>query len=629
MMRLLRAFGPVVLVLAAADAYLARTTVPHREVDPRLFLQALALWAAFTAIALVPAAATQAVLARRRSARTPDAPQPTTVGAAAVLAFWAALPVVLHHRLDAFTGSGQDLTRLRAAGPWLLALGVGAALALIAWAAARVLRRVPQRSLLVAAGAAALAVGLFLPRAERPSELRDVGDATGKPNLMLLVWDTCRADHTAPYGYERETTPHLARFAEDALVFEEARSATIFTFTSHLTMLTGVMPSVHGARLLSTRYDPRKATTIAEILRAEGYRTGGFVGTDVLAGRTGIRHGFEVYSDQVDPPVCDTYAWKLVHDLQAILALRVRALRNNGLPHWFQDFQRPAPGVLADALEWIERDDPRPWFCMINLYDVHWPYVPGPEARDVLVREYNGAFDGYLFRSDAYVEGTVPSAEDAQHLRDLYDAELLQLDRDVAAFLGALDLEHIGVVLTADHGEAFGEAGTWKHENIFEPQLTVPMLVRLPGATRKGRVATRAAGVDVAPTLLGMAGIPIPAVVQGADLSHEVPDPERVILVEDSDSMNPEMIRLALYRGRWKLCRHGKLDAYTYTLHDLETDRVGEHDVSAEHPAVAAELIAMLVEIRGDLDRLLAEQELDLGASRDALQALGYAGEED
>jgi hypothetical protein len=126
-----------------------------------------------------------------------------------------------------------------------------------------------------------------------------------------------------------------------------------------------------------------------------------------------------------------------------------------------------------------------------------------------------------------------------------------------------------------------------------------------------------------------MAGIPIPAVVQGADLSHEVPDPERVILVEDSDSMNPEMIRLALYRGRWKLCRHGKLDAYTYTLHDLETDRVGEHDVSAEHPAVAAELIAMLVEIRGDLDRLLAEQELDLGASRDALQALGYAGEED
>jgi len=642
MKRLLSTAPLVVLALAAADTVLARRSVPHRPVEADLFVQAGLLWLVFVLLALLPAWLLLRVSARRRGddlgaglddGRGDD--RPGAVGAGMTLAFCAALPVVLHHALDEYTGSGQDVSHLKSAWPWLAAAGFAAGWAAVAWGLAKLLARAPGKPVAAAIALVSLVCGLFLPTqlepppVKRAPDVPGAPDATGKPNLLLLVWDTTRADHTGPYGYARDTTPHLARLAEESLVFEEARSATIFTFTSHLTMLTGVMPSVHGARLLSTRYDPRKATTIAEILREEGYRTGAFVGTDVLAGRTGIRHGFERYCDAVDPPVCDTHAWKLVHDVQSLLALRFRAFKNNGLPHWIQDFQRPAPDVLAEAREWIEQDDPRPWFCMINLYDVHWPYLPGPEARDVMVRAYNGAWDGYLFRSDAYVPGSRPDAEGTAHLRDLYDAEMLELDRNVAGFLEGLDLDRTGVLITSDHGEAFGEAGTWKHEDIFEPQLTIPFVVRLPGATRAGRVATRAAGMDVAPTLLGMAGVDIPEIVQGVDLSREVPDFEREIMVEDSDSMNPDLIRLALYRGRWKLCRFGKLDEYEYTLHDLSTDRVGEIDVSAQHPELKAELVARMVEIRGDVDRELSEQTYEIGSEMDAFQALGYAGDDD
>jgi arylsulfatase A-like enzyme len=221
-------------------------------------------------------------------------------------------------------------------------------------------------------------------------------------------------------------------------VFEDSLSASTFTFTSHLSMLTGVHPVTHGAHLLDMRFDPARARSIAEDLAAAGYRTGGFVGTDVLSGRTGIARGFEVWDDQVDPPVCDTLAWGFVHDLQALAAKSVAALRFDGRPHWIQDFQRPADEVLGRALAWIRRADPRPWFCFVNLYDVHWPYLPEGEGGR-LVRPYDGPVDGFLFRSDRWRSGYRMRAEDEAHVRDLYDGEVFDLDARVPGSCASSD----------------------------------------------------------------------------------------------------------------------------------------------------------------------------------------------
>ena len=130
---------------------------------------------------------------------------------------------------------------------------------------------------------------------------------------------------------------------------------------------------------------------------------------------------------------------------------------------------------------------------MINMYDVHWPYLPREESREQFVAEYDGRIDGFLFRSDDYdasadqgVKGSSLDERDKQHLVDLYAAELFELDREVDRFLGELELgSSTGIVMTSDHGEAFGEALHWEHNGILEPQVRIPLLVRRPPASRR------------------------------------------------------------------------------------------------------------------------------------------------
>ena len=360
-----------------------------------------------------------------------------------------------------------------------------------------------------------------------------------------------------------------------------------------------------------------------------GYRTGAFVGTGVLRAQTGTAWAFERYDDLVDPPVSDTRAWALVHDVQALLAATVPGMSFNGLPHWFQDFQRPARDVLERARAWIAEPDPRPWFCMINMYDVHWPYVPAHESRERWVRPYEGPADGYLKRSDDYDEEHVLGGRDKRHVRDLYDAEMWSLDQDVEAFLGALDLDRTAVVITSDHGEAFGEGGRWEHNDILECQVLVPLIVRPAGGIAGRSSELPASGVDVAPTLLALAGLePLeregqPYRFDGIDLL--APDAERPLLVEDRDHLDPLDVRIALYDGRWKLQRLGIGTELTWELYDLEQDPEGLEDVAAAHPEVVQGLAQRLDAVRAAWG---ADDERDLreggDGNTDALQGLGY-----
>jgi len=637
-LRLLAAVPVVAVPLAALDTVLVRLALPYRPTEPRLFGEALALWLCFALLATVPAALCAGLFARRRAAGVERAP----LAVGALLLGWTLLPVVTHAILDRFTALAND-TEGRIAGlaspwPWLeVALFVGGGGVLL-FLSRRPLQRLGAGLPALALLAVATLVGLFLPRGGAPSgppavQASSAPAATpgARPNLLLLVWDTCRRDRLEVYDWPRDTSPNLARLAQSALVVDQARSASVFTFSSHLTLLTGVYPSHHGGRLLSTRYDPSRAESIAERLRQAGYRTGGFVGTDVLAGRTGIRYGFDVYDDEVDPPVCDTHGWKLVHDVQALLAARFAFFHHNGRPHWFQDFQRPGSEVLDRALAWIRRDDPRPWFCLINLYDVHWPYTPAPADAAELVRPYDGPMDGYLFRSDRWKAGYRPTEADARHISELYEAEMHGLDAVVGRFLGALDLDHTALVMTGDHGEALGEAGQWKHENIYEPQVRVPLLVRPPGGLpSERRVEAHASGIDVAPTLLALAGLDPGPHLDGESLlpllDAKDPPPERALLVEDRDHVDPTDVRVALYHGPWKLVRFGLGKQERYELHDLRTDPIGEVDVAAAHPDVLADLRARLTELRRAGDRDDLEVGEGVAGQADALRGLGYTG---
>jgi arylsulfatase A-like enzyme len=624
-----RLAGALVVALLAAglDTVLARERYAYRPRDFELFLQSLCLWLAFTAVALVPAWAADAWLARRT--RDPAFGHPAR--ATARLAAWLLAPFGVHACLDQFTAVGGDTSRLGTLEPWVAALATVLALVLAAMLAGRGLQRVPP----LASGAVLAALAVI---GGRWIELDGGGGSHAPPpappeapaartNVLLLVWDTTRAQSLSLYGYPRETTPELDRLARSSLRFSNARSASVYTLTSHISMLTGVYPSHHGARVVRQRFDPRRTPPVVEDFRRAGYRTAAFVGTDVLRARSGVSHGFEVYDDQVDPWVTYTHGWAFLHDVQAVLSRFVRPLHNNGLPHWIQDFQRPAADVLRDAGEWIALDDPRPWFCMVNLYDAHWPYLPAEPARAKWVEPYDGPADGFSHRSDRVRDaGYHLRDEDHRHIAQLYDAELCELDAAVARFLAGIDLERTALVVTSDHGEAIGEGEPpqYEHANMLDCQTRVPLLVRPAGGAAERVVDAPVGGVDVAPTLLALAGLEARAGMLGRNLLGELPS-EHSLLVEDRDHPDRRYMKLALWSGPWKLVRFGVPPGYTWYLYRAEEDPEDLRDLAAEHPDVVARLRSEMDDLRA---RWKADDERDmLGTdvgNRRTLEALGY-----
>ncbi|MHC5211345.1 MAG: sulfatase [Planctomycetota bacterium] len=594
-----------VLVCAAADTAWTRAEHAYRPQDWVLPLQAVLLWAALGLIVAWPAR----LVTRRGGA-----------GFAAGLVMVAS-PVVLH-RVLAMRRATRGWLDAVADAPWFVLALLG--LFLVYVALARLERNVRHRRrawpgrLVLLAALATLAphTGWGLPGPAPPAPR---ADAARRPNLLLLIWDTTRADHLTPWGYARDTVPNLARLAESATVYERCWSASVFTLSSHVSMLTGLPPSLHGTGL---RRQVVNAPTVTEVLHAAGYRTGAVVGTSVLAGGHGLERGFETFDDVVDPRVCDTLLWGAVNDAQVIAAHFVPALRFDGQPHWIQDFQRPAGQVLARAQAFVDADDGRPWFLMVNLFDTHWPYTPDEEARGRWVRPYDGPLSGHLFRADDWPEEREVSATDKVHARDLYDAEIWQLDASVARFLAGVQApgRATHLVMTADHGEALGERDEWSHDRLRAPQTHVPLLVDAPGHAPAGaRIDEPVSGIDIAPTLLDLAGVAPPADMPMA--GHSLVAAERpvgrLLICQDHDNVKPERDEDAVIKGRFKLLRaRGRT-----TLHDVLTDPLDERDLSERHPELVAELAAAL-------EGLLATAPSTGGGMVDpaALRALGYMG---
>lgn len=615
---LLHSFFACVFLLGAVDTVLVRQEQEHWGNDPGFFVQSLGLWACLAVLALFPARLVQRLACGKLSSISS-------------LFLCLSLPIAGHGVVDSFTTFGGDTGGLNSPWPWIGVLGAAAVCLAVALILDRVLRcesGTRTSALFALVGGSTLA-GLVLPL---QAEFLIEGDAKGKPNLLLLVWDTVRAKSLTAFNNEAlPVSPYLTELTKRGSTFEDARSVSCFTFTSHLSMLTGVYPSEHGAWVLDLTYDPSKADHVAALLQREGYRTGAFVGTDVLAGHTGMNYGFEAYDDIVDPLVTYTRAWGLVHDLQSIAASKIPYLDFNGRPHWIQDFQRPADDVLDAAAAWIEDGDERPWFCMINMYDAHWPYLPGEDSSEQIVGDYSGPVDGFSSRSASYPKGYVMNAADQKHLTELYGAEILELDHKVGAFLEGLNLDagNTGVIVTADHGEAFGEGGTFGHHDILEPQVHVPLLIIPPhggvGFTLQAgsRIDKMTSGIDIAPTLLGLAGIDAPEGMRGVDLARTRLDFNRVLLLEDRDHKSADDSHFGIYRDGFKYTRTGTGSQSLGFLFELANDPNGEHDIISDHPELALELSNLMDELRASWG---GDGALETGApgNADALGALGY-----
>ncbi len=284
-------------------------------------------------------------------------------------------------------------------------------------------------------------------------------------NVVLITVDTVRADHLGAYGYKEAETPFLDRLAKEGIRFTQASAPVPLTLPSHSSLLSGLLPPHHGLRNNGAGSFPADKATLASVLSGQGFRTGAFVGAFVLDRRFGLSRGFEVYDDEIERAPGETVV------LEA---------------------ERPGREVMDRALAWLGKEDPRPFFLWVHLYDAHAPYEP-------------------------------PSPQRERHPGKPYDGEIATVDEQVGRLLQELDRRGLSgstaVAVAGDHGEGLGEHGELTHGLLlYEPTLHVPLIVRAPGLPAGKVLETPVSLVDLGPTLAGLAGKTFPA-VDGRDLS--------------------------------------------------------------------------------------------------------------
>ena len=316
-----------------------------------------------------------------------------------------------------------------------------------------------------------------------------------RPNIVLIVVDTLRADQLGIYGNPRPTSPGIDEtLASRGTVVERALSQAPWTLPSMTSMLTSRWPGDVLGEDPSGYGPPPGIDTLAVVLRQAGYDTGGFSGNPTIHAGNGFAQGFETFYTPED--------------------------FRTGLE------QLHADDLAARAEGWLATRGARPFFLYAHFIDPHDPY----ENPDTLSGRcnYDPGYAGKLsgrFVHGVYL-GKVPLgdvAADVRFLTALYDCEVGYVDRYVGELVRSLPPEVAAntlFVLTADHGEELHDHGGWKHgRTLYDEQLHVPLVVRWDGVVPAGR---RLAGplrlLDLAPTLAAAAGAPIPADWQGASM---------------------------------------------------------------------------------------------------------------
>ena len=359
-------------------------------------------------------------------------------------------------------------------------------------------------------------------------------------NVLLVVIDALRADHTSVFGHNRDTTPTLRSLAADGHTFENAFSAAPWTPPSHGSMFSGVHPSTHGYLDGGMLYRPPHQS-LAERLQSEGYATFGVSQNGKISGEYEVTRGFDDYTSLYRLPfVPESFA-------------EFRSYYLDPLPGYFR-MARYTPFAnrkVADPLAAaslgrnIRRYAGRkPFFGFINIPAPHSPYAPPSNYRKLYQTSHPSAdadtvealadSGGYRFMAGELE----PTEDDWAAVKDLYDGETAFADAVVSSIFDTLRKAGVYddtlVIVTADHGEHFGEHGRAYHQfSLFDELLHVPLIVK-PTRGESGRHHEELASlVDLYPTVLSQLGLSVPETVEGRDLF--APGSREYVLAEYGD----------------------------------------------------------------------------------------------
>jgi arylsulfatase A-like enzyme len=385
----------------------------------------------------------------------------------------------------------------------------------------------PRARVWLASGAlpflAALVAGLVA--GSEPVQRVEVSAAEGpRPGVVVVLADSLRADHLHAYGYDRETSPRFDALAKGGALFTQFRAASTWTKPATASLLTGLLPTAHGAVEHREVLGPG-AVTLAEVFRSVGYRTAAFSDNPFVAPEFGFGQGFDLFDSLGSSPfVNGTLLGK------ALWTARVLSMDGRPFGPRLPEI-RGTPELAHRLLDWLDRTDgSRPFFAYVHAMEPHVPYDPPAPFRGTFADPlYRGPdhrrpppYQGFLPFETA---PALPPAE-LRHLVDRYDEEILAFDAGLSAILDGLSarglLADTLVVVLADHGEEFHEHGGWTHgQSLFEELVRVPFLIAGPGIAA-GERPWPARATDLLPTLLSLAGLAAETPLFGIDLAETV-----------------------------------------------------------------------------------------------------------
>jgi arylsulfatase A-like enzyme/uncharacterized membrane protein YbhN (UPF0104 family) len=444
-----------------------------------------------------------------------------------------------------------------------------------------------------------------------PAKLAD------KPNLLLIVIDTVRADALSCYGGPVQAPGICNVAARDGSIFTGFSHAS-WTKPSFASILTSTLPSTHHAMSKTAVLSPQ-SVMISEVLHDAGYQTGGIVSNINLAPSFGFDQGYDEYRYLAPDYLfgANESSSKLIfYQIGRMVALKLKP------GHRVTDYYQDADTVTGVATDWLERHKDSRWFLLLHFMDPHDPYFHHPYDGEAIAR----------------VENPDPDPALADHMRQLYYGEIAYTDQHVGqieAKLRELGLwDDTVIVVTADHGEEFQDHGGWWHgTTLYDEEIAVPLLIKW----QKGHVMAPARvedhpvrHKDIAPTLLARAGVPVPPSMQGMDLAVPYAQRDEAGRLHYAEENLEGNVLHAVRTPQWKLIeanRGNPRGLAPVELYGVDHDKHEEHNVVDQHPDVVASL-----RHQGEAEhQLAASQSVEGGAQAkltreecEKLHVLGY-----
>lgn len=401
---------------------------------------------------------------------------------------------------------------------------------------------------------------------------RDIADHL-RPNILLIVIDTLRADHLGTYGYHRDTSPFLDSLASRGVLFERAIAQSSWTKTSMASLLTSSYPETNGVRGVDDRLDAR-FVTVAETLKMRGYFTAGVQTNPWIHPRFQMAQGFSEYH---------------------VLSGNASASRVN-----------------EKAVDILHRRGTAPFFLYLHYMDVHHPYAP-PQPYQRFGNERKDLYDGEIRYLDDQLAGLFGILDEMGHL------------------------DNTLVVVTSDHGEEFLEHGKRYHGGtLYREQLHVPWILSWKDQLPAGlRLTGRVRNLDIVPTLVDLVGIRADDSYQGVSLKQRIYDrdgasdlPLEAFAQVGLNDVIPDSDLVCVLAGTWKYIKNRNTS--WHRLFDHSVDPSEQTDLCATHPEIAGQLAKRLEQFvrehggEGPVEKVGLDEELIA-----RLRSLGYLGSSD